>query len=149
MRGRAVEICPLPLYCLYNSLSAVMMCWVALLVVQWSGAVSESVDIGCLNGRRDGRSTISSNDWWCVVVLYVRNENKNHEPHSRFTRLWLAWSHGGGITGTCRRPVSLPADRRVQWAPTVAAACLARSQHWSCRPSSAHCTRAVHRLSAK
>jgi len=27
-----------------------------------------------------------------------------HEPHSRFARLWLAWSHVGGITRTCGRP---------------------------------------------
>ena len=29
----------------------------------------------------------------------------NHEPHSRCARLWLTWSRGGGITGTCGRPV--------------------------------------------
>jgi len=33
-------------------------------------------------------------------------------------RLWLAWSHGGGITAAVR-PASLPADRRVRFDPSL------------------------------
>jgi len=31
--------------------------------------------------------------------------SKCYEPHWRFARLWIAWSHGSGITGSCGRPV--------------------------------------------
>jgi len=27
-------------------------------------------------------------------LIFIRN----NEPHSRFARLWIAWSYGGGIT---------------------------------------------------
>jgi len=50
------------------------------------------------------------------IMHLIMYENKHDEPHSRFARLRLAWSHGGGIK-----------------AATVA--CLERSQHWSGRPS--------------
>jgi len=53
----------------------------------------------------------------------------NYEPHSRFARLWLAWSHGGGITAAAAAtenstainalPASHPADRLVPSDPSL------------------------------
>jgi len=38
-------------------------------------------------------------------VTYVETSQKTAKPKSRLAGFWLAWSHGGGITGTCGRPV--------------------------------------------
>jgi len=40
-----------------------------------------------------------------MYTYYKFHDPKSREENFRLARFWLVWIHGGGITGTCGRPV--------------------------------------------